>query len=62
MQQIILTTKKIRKPWIFISTVMKQEKTLLGEGSGSLQLDGSENRWFGMFFGLSSPQRYNLGS
>lgn len=60
MQQIILTTKK-RKPWIFISIVMKLEKTLI-EGSGSLQPDGSENRWFRMSFGLSSPQGYNLGS
>lgn len=46
MQQIILRTKK-RKPWIFISIVMKQEKTLIGEGSGSLnqmavKIDGSE--------------------
>lgn len=42
MQQIVLTITK-RKPWIFISIVMKQEKTVIGEGSESLQPDGSEN-------------------
>lgn len=54
--------KKKRKPWTFISVVMKQETTLVREGSGSLQPGGSENRWFRMSSGLSSPQRYNLGS